>query len=162
MKYNYRHAAVTVCHQLKVQSLRGEQMSFVVSTSSVSLGWQDGDYMVGFKSLPSASATNSELTTIKNQTLIYKLSVYHYRQVCSNCSRSPQEHPLQGRGPESHLTDHSRGNISWNFSFFISRSCSLQEGWLCWCRVTKVKFKYTVINRQQHYRKQDTHFSGPL
>lgn len=107
MKYNYRHAAVTVCHQLKVQSLQGEQMSFVVSISSVSLGWQDGDYKVGFKSLPSASATDSEMTTIKNQTLICKLSVYHYWHVCNNCSRSPEEHPLQGRGPESRVTDHS-------------------------------------------------------
>lgn len=54
------------------------------------MGWEDGDYKVGFKSLLSASATNSEVSTIKNQTLIYKLSAYLYWQMGSNCSRSLQ------------------------------------------------------------------------
>jgi len=46
--------------------------------------------------------------------------------------------PSWEEAPESHLTDHSDGKISLNFSFFISRSCSLQGVLLCWCRVTKV------------------------
>lgn len=69
--------------------------------------------------------------------------------------------PFWEESPKSHLTDHSDGKISLIFSFFISRSCSLQV-LLCWCRVTEVKLKYTVINRQQYYRKPDTHWNRPL
>lgn len=82
----------TVCHQLKVQSLEGGWAN-AICYEHFHQFHSAGDYKVGFKSLPSASATNSDLITIKNQTLIYKLSAYHYWHMGHNCSRSPQSIP---------------------------------------------------------------------
>lgn len=161
MKCNYRHAAVTACHQLKAQPCRGCANVISVSTSISFTG------LAGWR-LTRCVLNHCHLQVLQilsrlplKTKLIYKLSVYHYWHVGNNCSRSPQSIPSR-EGALNLISLTWGGNISWKFSFFISRSHSLQGGLLRWCRVTKVKFKYTVINRQQHYRKQDTHFNSPL